>query len=205
MKKSIKTAIILVSIALLISCTALYDKLSQEYAPDNLATLPTSSTTTKKNNPTDSGSSDVQDPPADDSADVQFSAPDFTVLDSDGNEIKLSSFAGKPVVLNFWGTWCGYCKAEMPDFQAMHEKYPDVQFVMVNSGDSISTAESYVQQNGFTFSVFFDTMGNAVTAYSVTGFPSSFFINSQGELVAQARGMLSATQLENGIKMITEE
>ena len=93
MKKSIKIAIILVSIALLISCTALYDKLSQEYAPDNLETLPTSSTTTKKNNPTDSGSSDVQNPPTDDSANVQFSAPDFTVLDSDGNEIKLSSFS----------------------------------------------------------------------------------------------------------------
>ena len=205
MKKSIKIAIILVSVALLISCTALYDKLSQEYAPDNLETLPTSSTTTQKNESTDSGDSDLQDPPADDSADVQFGAPDFIVLDVDGNEIKLSSFAGKPVVLNFWGTWCGYCKAEMPDFQAMHEKYPDVQFVMVNYGDSISTAESYVQQNGFTFSVFFDTTGNAVTAYSVTGFPSSFFINAQGELVAQARGMLSAAQLENGIKMITEE
>ena len=204
MKKSFKIIIVISALTILMSCSALYDRLSQEYAPDNLETLPKTSSSTNTNGSTPSNNLDPQDPSSD-STNPNFSAPDFTVLDSEGNEVKLSSFAGKPIVLNFWGTWCGYCKMEMPDFQDIHEKYPDVMFVMINYGDTIDTAKEYVKANGFTFPIFFDTTGKAVQTYGVTGFPSSFFINAQGELVAQARGAISASQLENAILMITEE
>ena len=60
-------------------------------------------------------------------------APDFTVTDADGNAVKLSDFRGKGVVLNFWASWCGPCKSEMPHFQTAYEQYGDeVHFLMVN-------------------------------------------------------------------------
>ena len=204
MKKSFKILVITLLLALFVSCTALYNNLLKEYGPSNLETVPSSSTT--KNSSTSSTQSNTDNNPTeDDKNPIEFSAPDFTVLDINGNEVRLSSFAGKPIVINFWGSWCGYCKQEMPDFQKMYEKYPNVQFVMINSGDTISTAKSYIEQNGFTFPVFFDTTDEAVIAYGVTAFPYSFFINAEGEYVAYARGMISASQLESGIKMITEE
>lgn len=71
------------------------------------------------------------------SSQAAVAAPDFTAVDGEGNEVRLSDYQGKPVVLNFWATWCGYCKEEMPDFQTAFEKYPDVQFLMVNATDGV--------------------------------------------------------------------
>ena len=145
-----------------------------------------------------------------DSADDDlYAAPDFTVLDSDGNEVKLSDFKGKPIVLNFWATWCHYCKLEMPDFNEAYHKYPDVQFLMVNATDgvheTISSAKKYVEDEGYDFDIFFDTEEEAIYAYQITGFPTTFFIDKNGRLIARGSGMLDLATLEQGIKMITEE
>ena len=91
-------------------------------------------------------------------------APDFTVFDIDGNAVKLSDFQGKPVILNFWASWCGPCKAEMPDFEKKYKELGDkVQFLMVNitSGDDFETAKDYIAQQGYQFPVFYDTTGEA--------------------------------------------
>ncbi len=137
---------------------------------------------------------------------TDYSAPDFTVLDYNGNEVKLSDFEGKPVVLNFWATWCYYCKEEMPDFNKAFQKYPNIQFLMVNATDgvqeTISSAKAYVEQEQFEFPVFFDTKGEAVKNYYVTGFPATYFIDKDGNLVTYANGMLSLENLEKGIQMI---
>ena len=128
------------------------------------------------------------------------------MLDANGNTVKLSDFRGKPVVLNFWATWCYYCKTEMPDFNKAYQKYPDVQFLMVNATDgvheTVSSAKKYVANEGFDFDVFFDTEENAVNAYNITGFPSTFFIDANGKLVARAIGMIDLETLETGIGMI---
>lgn len=138
-----------------------------------------------------------------------FAAPDFKALDNDGKTVKLSDYKGKPIVLNFWATWCHFCKEEMPDFNKAYKNYPEVQFFMLNATDGVSEtlekAKSYVKKESFEFDVFFDTKLEGVNAYSVNGFPATFFINSKGELVARASGMISYESLENGIEMITKE
>lgn len=140
---------------------------------------------------------------------ASHAAPDFTVLDYDGNEVKLSDYIGKPVVLNFWATWCYYCKMEMPDFNEAYGKYPDVQFLMVNATDgvqeTVETAKDYVEKEEYEFDVFFDTNREAVINYAVTGFPCTYFIDAEGNLTARAAGMIDMNTLEKGIQMITEE
>lgn len=220
MTKLIKIISITVILSLLVSCTALYNDLAKEYGGGvNLETLPQTSGTsttraseTSTNSPvgsTPSSTSTTAKAEEDNPPEILFSAPDFTVLDAEGNTVNLSDFAGKPIVLNFWATWCGYCKEEMPDFQKAYEKYPDVQFVMVNATstqwETIDAAKSYISENKFTFPVFFDTEGSATTAYGVSGFPATYFIDANGNPVARASGMISLETIEQGIDMITSK
>ena len=134
-------------------------------------------------------------------------APDFTVTDADGNEVKLSDFRGKGVVLNFWASWCGPCKSEMPHFQEAYEQYgEEVQFLMVNMstafGDSRSDAEQVLTDGGYTFPVYYDTNAECAYGYGVTGIPMTFFIDKNGNLVSGKTGMISMADLERRIQTI---
>ena len=138
---------------------------------------------------------------------LRTEAPDFTVYDADGSAVKLSDLEGKPVILNFWASWCGPCKSEMPDFEEACAQYGgDIHFMMVNSTDgsreTVDTASAYLADNGYTFPAYFDTDFEASTAYGVTGLPTTFFIDSEGYLVAYARGALNAETLQTGIDML---
>ena len=134
-------------------------------------------------------------------------APDFTVTDAEGNAVKLSDFRGKGVVLNFWASWCGPCKSEMPHFQTAYEQYgEDVHFLMVNMstafGDSHSAAEQLLTENGYTFPVYYDTLTECAYSYGVTGIPMTFFIDKDGNLVSGKSGMISQADLERRILAI---
>ena len=88
-------------------------------------------------------------------------APGFTVIDAEGNEVKLSEFRGKGVVLNFWARWGGPCTSEMPHFQAAYEEHgEDIHFVMVNMstafGDTREDAAAVLSEGGYTFPVYYD-------------------------------------------------
>ena len=136
-------------------------------------------------------------------------APDFTVYDFDGNEVKLSDYLGKPVVLNFWASWCGPCKMEMPDFETKcKELEGDVVFMMVNATDggreTVDTAKQFVADSGYTFPVYYDTEYSAIYAYGVNAFPTTFFIDAEGNLVAYGQGAMSGETLQTGIDMIFE-
>ena len=137
-------------------------------------------------------------------------APDFTMLDMEGNEVKLSDFFGTPIVLNFWASWCPPCKAELPDFDDACKKYEGkVTFLMVNLTDgqreTVEVAKSYIASQGYTFPVYFDTKYEAAYTYGVSSIPQTYFINADGSLEARATGMISAAQLEKGIGMIYSE
>lgn len=207
-KKFLVIASIILSVLLCaVSCKSLYNDLTASYTPpQNLETFQTTTTTTTTNLTTSSIEGTQDNNPTEDPTPPTWNTYDFTVLDENGNEVKLSDFLGKPIVLNFWATWCTYCVREMPDFQAAYEKYPDVQFVMVNVTDgfyeTVDSAKQFVAEKGFTFPIFFDTESSATTAFKVTGYPQSYFIDANGNLVAHAPGMISMETLEKGISMI---
>ena len=134
-------------------------------------------------------------------------APDFTVYDQEGNGYKLSDFRGKPVILNFWASWCGPCKSEMPDFEAAYRQYGQaVQFLMVNLTDgyqeTVDSASGFVAESGYSFPVFYDTDVDAAQVYGISSVPVTYFIDAGGYLIAVGQGALSADNLEKGIGMI---
>ncbi len=139
---------------------------------------------------------------------VVFNAPDFTVLDWDGNSVKLSDFAGKPIVLNFWATWCYYCKEEMPEFNEAFKNLPNIEFVMVNATDgvseTVSSAKKYIESQGFEFNVYFDTTSRAQYTYGVGAYPTTFFISADGSEIYYISGMLDYELLMQGIELITD-
>lgn len=135
------------------------------------------------------------------------SAPNFTVYNDNGIAVKLSDYAGKAVVLNFWASWCPPCKEEMPDFQTMYNKYgQSVVFLMVNltdgSRETKTKAKQFISNNGYTFPIFFDTSSSAANAYGISSIPQTFFITKTGDISSKNIGGISASKLESGIKAI---
>ena len=134
-------------------------------------------------------------------------APDFTVYDIEGNAVKLSDYIGKPIVLNFWASWCGPCKMEMPDFDEKYKELGDeIHFLMVNmtdgSQETLETAKAFLETSGYAFPVYFDTDIDAAMTYGVHSLPSTYFIDAEGHAIAMAQGMIDADTLQYGIDMI---
>ena len=183
--------LLLVFVVILAAAGLLYGKYGDMPMPDQLAVQTTP-------------------PPAQENEEaVLHAAPDFTVYDGDGNGVQLSDFKGKPVVLNFWASWCGPCKMEMPDFEAKcKELEGDVVFMMVNATDggreTVDTAKAFLAESGYTFPVYYDTEYSAIYAYGVNAFPTTFFIDAEGNLVAYGQGAMSGETLQTGIDMIFE-
>ncbi len=139
-------------------------------------------------------------------------APDFQMETPEGTALTLlEALDGRPAVVNFWASTCGPCKTEMPDFQAAFTDYgQDIQFLMVNVGDAMSgetreKAEAYLEAEGYTFPVYYDVDYSGVTAYGLRGFPSTFFLDGDGNVTAYASGMLTQSTLADGLAMIRPE
>ena len=199
MKKQTKVAIIAGSILVVVGAAAvLYEKLVQGFAPQTMVV------TEEAGNVSPAQGSSSQEDQTEDSA---IQAPNVTILDASGKEVQLQSLVGKPIILNFWASWCPPCKQEMPDFEAAYKKYgTDIQFMMVNMTDggreTITTAEKYIASQGYSFPVYFDTKQEAAIEYGVSAIPTTYFINAQGHIIAYAAGAITAQHLEQGISMM---
>lgn len=177
-------------------------------AGDNTADNTTPEDDTAQNDTTQDGA--AQDDTTDSSDETTepelTAAPDFIVYDRDGNEVHLYNFLGKPIVVNFWASWCGPCKMEMPDFE---EKYlalgDEIQFLMVNlttGRETMESADAFIADAGYTFPVFYDTQSNAAVTYGAYSIPTTFFIDAEGHAIARATGAIDAETLQRGIDMI---
>lgn len=146
-------------------------------------------------------------------------APDFTLTDQFGNEQKLSDYKGKVVFLNFWATWCGPCKAEMPDIQALYEKYgenakdlvilgvanPKTEDNPQNNEKTIEGVTAFMKENGYTYPVPMDTTGDVLVQYYISAFPTTFMIDRQGRVIGYATGTLTKDIMENIISQALAE
>lgn len=135
-------------------------------------------------------------------------AKDFTVLDKEGNSVKLSDYIGKPVVVNFWASWCPPCKSEMPDFDEVYKEMgEEITFMMVNMTDgkeTIEKAKSFVDGAGYSFPVYFDKGQDAAYAYQIYSIPTTLFIDKDGNLVQTAKGAMTKKALLQNIEAIKE-
>ena len=176
----------------IVGAYVLYNRLSPEVELGGIATTPTV----------------VEDPTGETEA-APSAAPDFTVYDFEGNPYNLSDFKGKPVILNFWASWCGPCVSEMPELQNFYETYgEDIHFVLVNLTDgaqeTVDSASSFIAEQGYTFPVYYDTDIDAAMVYGVSSIPVSYFIDDEGYFVAWAQGAMSADMLQQGVDMLLD-
>ncbi|QAT51042.1 TlpA family protein disulfide reductase [Caproiciproducens sp. NJN-50] len=137
-------------------------------------------------------------------------APDFTVYDAGGKAVRLSDFRGKPVVLNFWASWCYYCKQEMPEFNEVYgEEKGNVQFLFVDWTDgrqeTQEKGEAFLKENGYLFPAYFDLDQDAVSAYGLTGIPATVFIRADGTVAGGQSGAMDKDTLKKGIELIRDD
>lgn len=137
-------------------------------------------------------------------------APNFTAYDDAGNPVSLKDMRGKPVIVNFFASWCGPCKMEMPYFDEFYHQYGDqVTFMMVNlcafGNDTKENGKKMVEAGGWTFPVYFDSDGDAAMKYAIRSMPTTVFVSPDGELMGRHTGVIPRESLEKTIQAMIAE
>lgn len=198
MKRNISFIIVGLALVLLIGgAYVLYDKLSKEYSSDSNLVI---------DKPTQAPPSDTSSKEDTDKYNDYYN---FTVTDWDSNEVQLKDFKGKPVILNFWASWCPPCVGELPYFEEAYKEYGDkVQFMIVNLTDgnreTVELAKKYITDNKYTFPVYFDTKADVAFSFSVSSIPATYLVDENGNIVGHAIGAIEKKDMEDIIKILLE-
>lgn len=129
-------------------------------------------------------------------------APPFEGTDPiTGEEISLAQFEGTPVVVNFWASWCGPCKDELPDLQEFADTHPEVQVLGINFQDSVSAAQEIQAEIGFTFPSVSDPRGEFGVDYEIPGMPTTFFLDADHRIAGRLTGGADLEQFEQGLEL----
>jgi peroxiredoxin len=117
-------------------------------------------------------------------------APDFTLENLEGSLVSLKDFRGKLVFLNFWATWCGPCRWEMPAMEKLWNRFKEGRFVIlaVDIREGKEVVKSFIQEEGYTFPVLLDSRGEVAGIYGIRAIPTTFLIDPQGKIVGKAVG-----------------
>ena len=118
-------------------------------------------------------------------------APNFTLKNLDGKEISLNQFRGKHVLINFWATWCGPCKIEMPSLEALYERFKDRNFVLLaisNDMFGANIVKPFVKTHKINFPVLLDQRLKVSNAFGVVSLPTTFMIDPQGKIIGALFG-----------------
>jgi len=138
-------------------------------------------------------------------AQVGNRAPPFTLKDLNGKNVKLSDFRGKIVMVNFWATWCIPCTEEMPFIQAISDNRSeeDLKILAINFKEGTATVRSFIDKEGYTFTVLLDSDGGVNTLYNVDTLPTTFFIDAEGIIKERKEDSFSSkTEIENILKSL---
>lgn len=190
MKKQTKVLIAIWGFAILLFVTYIaYNNLSEKYSANDVVTSNNSTNSTNHSQTEMRG------------------APDFTMLDANGASVNLSDYFGKPIVINFWASWCDPCKDEMPEFESAYsQNKDDVQFIMVNLTDgqreTVDIAKKFIADSRYTFPIFFDTEQDGAYNYGISSIPCTLFINSDGYITKGYQGVISGDVLRSEIEKI---
>ena len=196
MKNKTLLITLIVLLAVIGAAAVLYPKLSNNMQPQQIATTPAAAEPAEATETAAEAATEPTEPET-------VPAPDFTVQDWEGNEVHFSDFAGKPIVLNFWAHWCGPCEMEMPEFNAAYERLGgEVTFLMVHEGAAVDDGKAKVTEGGYSFPVVFDVDGSVGTQYGITAYPTTFFIDAEGNLQAYYMGAMDGDLLQQGIDLI---
>lgn len=136
-----------------------------------------------------------------------YAAPSFTLTDLSGKQVSLAEYKGKPVVLNFWASWCVPCKAEMPELQKLRDarKNSGLEVLAVNFKESPETAAAFAKKGGFSLTFLLDEKGKTASEYQVFGLPTTYFLDGAGLIRHNYMGEMTKEIINGGLKKISVE
>ncbi|MBD3918756.1 redoxin domain-containing protein [Paenibacillus sp. PR3] len=137
---------------------------------------------------------------------VGKAAPDFTLLDLNGQTHQLADYKGKAVVVNFWGSFCPPCVTEMPEFQRMYDKYKDKSFevLAINLSEDDLTVNNFVGERSLTYPILRDANRVIERKYGLSQYPTTFFVKPDGTIMDIFVGGMSEQDIDSRVDQLLQ-